>query len=48
MREHGILTPGRDLKHAYYPADLVEDTAKIALVALMIPNTAPDEPMPQS
>lgn len=32
MKEHGILTLGRDLKTAYYLADLVEDTAKIAFI----------------
>ncbi len=39
MKEHGILALGRDLKHAYYLADLAEDTAKIAYVAATIPNT---------
>ncbi len=38
MKEHGILTLGRDLKHAYYLADLLEDTAKIAYVAATIPG----------
>ena len=33
MKEHGILTMGPDLKTAYYLADLVEDTAKIAFIA---------------
>jgi L-fuculose-phosphate aldolase len=46
MKEHGILTLGRDLKHAYYLADLVEDTAKIAYVAATIPNTVADTLMP--
>jgi len=32
MKEHGILTLGPDLKSAYYIADLVEDTAKIAFI----------------
>jgi L-ribulose-5-phosphate 4-epimerase len=32
MKEHGILTLGPDLKTAYYLADLVEDTAKIAFI----------------
>ena len=32
MKEHGILTLGRDLKTAYYLADLVEETAKIAFI----------------
>ena len=38
MKEHGILTMGPDLKAAYYLADLVEDTAKIAFIASNIPN----------
>jgi len=33
MKEHGILTLGADLKTAYYLADLVEDTAKVAFIA---------------
>jgi L-fuculose-phosphate aldolase len=33
MKEHGILTLGPDLKTAYYLADLVEDTAKVAYLA---------------
>ena len=32
MKEHGILTLGKDLKEAYYLADLVEDTAKVAFI----------------
>jgi len=32
MKEHGILALGPDLKTAYYLADLVEDTAKIAFI----------------
>lgn len=32
MKEHGILTVGPDLASAYYLADLVEDTAKIAFI----------------
>ena len=39
MKEHGILSMGRDLRHAYYLADLAEDTAKIAYIAATIPNT---------
>lgn len=38
MEEHGILAMGKDLKHAYYLADLTEDTAKIAYVAATIPD----------
>ena len=37
MREHGILAMGRDMKHAYYLADLTEDTAKIAFIEANIP-----------
>ncbi len=33
MKEHGILTLGPDLRTAFYLADLVEDTAKIAFIA---------------
>ncbi len=33
MKEHGILALGPDLKTAFYIADLVEDTAKIAYIA---------------
>ena len=36
MKEHGILAMGRDLRHAYYIADLTEDTAKIAYVEATI------------
>jgi L-fuculose-phosphate aldolase len=36
MKEHGIITVGPDLKTAYYLADLVEDTAKIAFLELLI------------
>ena len=32
MKEHGILTLAKDLKAAFYLADLVEDTAKIAFI----------------
>jgi L-ribulose-5-phosphate 4-epimerase len=32
MKEHGILTLGKDLMEAYYLADLVEETAKIAFI----------------
>lgn len=38
MAEHGILCMAGDLKHAYYLADLAEDTAKIAYVASTIPE----------
>jgi L-ribulose-5-phosphate 4-epimerase len=36
MKEHGILTIGPDLMTAYYLADLVEDTAKVAFIASQI------------
>lgn len=36
MKEHGILTMGTDLMNAFYLADLVEDTAKIAYLAVNI------------
>ena len=37
MKEHGILAMGADLKSAFFLADLVEDTAKIAFIAANIP-----------
>ena len=37
MEEHGIICMAGDLKHAYYLADLAEDTAKVAYVASTIP-----------
>jgi L-fuculose-phosphate aldolase len=40
MREHGILAMGSDLKHAYYLADLTEDTAKIAYIEATMKNSA--------
>ena len=36
MEAHGILALGPDLKSAYYLADLVEDTAKIAFISANI------------
>ncbi len=41
MKEHGILAMGKDLKHAYYIADLTEDTAKIAYIEATIPTPTP-------
>ncbi len=32
MKEHGVLALGPDIRTAYYLADLVEDTAKIAFI----------------
>jgi len=40
MKEHGILTMGLTIKHAYYLADLLEDTAKIAYIESTIPRIA--------
>lgn len=37
MKEHGMLTMGPSISLAYYIADLVEDTAKIAFIAANIP-----------
>jgi L-fuculose-phosphate aldolase len=36
MKAHGILAMGRDLRHAFYIADLTEDTAKIAYISATI------------
>ena len=36
MKEHGILAMGTDLMNAFYLADLLEDTAKIAYLAAQI------------
>jgi L-ribulose-5-phosphate 4-epimerase len=36
MKEHGILALGPDIKTAYYLADLVEDTAKVAFITTNI------------
>lgn len=38
MRNHGMSTMGADLTDAYNLADLVEDTAKIALFSRLIPD----------
>ncbi len=38
MKEHGILALAPDLKAAYYIADIVEDTAKVAFIAANIPQ----------
>jgi L-ribulose-5-phosphate 4-epimerase len=38
MKEHGILAMGNDLRHAYYIADLTEDTAKISYIEATLPN----------
>lgn len=39
MKEHGILAMGPDIKTAYYFADLVEGTAKIAFIESYIRKT---------
>jgi ribulose-5-phosphate 4-epimerase/fuculose-1-phosphate aldolase len=38
MKEHGMFTMGPNLTVAYNLADLVEDTAKIALLSMLIPD----------
>ncbi len=38
MKEHGILSMAASINLAYYIADLVEDTAKIAFVSANIPT----------
>jgi ribulose-5-phosphate 4-epimerase/fuculose-1-phosphate aldolase len=39
MKEHGILALGSDLMTAFYVADLVEGTAKVAFIADHIKTT---------
>jgi ribulose-5-phosphate 4-epimerase/fuculose-1-phosphate aldolase len=36
MREHGIIAVGPDLRTAFYRADYLEDTAKVALLAAQV------------
>ncbi len=36
MREHGIIAVGPDLRTAYYRAEYLEDTAKVALLAAQV------------
>ncbi len=36
MREHGIVAVGPDLRTAYYRAEYLEDTAKVALLAAQV------------
>jgi ribulose-5-phosphate 4-epimerase/fuculose-1-phosphate aldolase len=38
MKEHGVLTPGPDLKAAFYLTDLLQDTAEIAYIGSHIPQ----------
>jgi L-fuculose-phosphate aldolase len=42
MREHGIVAVGPDLRTAYYRADYLEDTAKVALLAAQVQALPPD------
>ena len=42
MREHGIVAVGPDLRTAFYMADYVEDTAKVALLAAQVTALPPD------
>ena len=36
LREHGTVAVGPDLRTAYYHADYLEDTAKVALLAAQV------------
>lgn len=42
MREHGIIAVGPDLRTAYYRAEYLEDTAKVALLAAQVKALGPD------
>lgn len=42
MREHGIIAVGPDLRTAYYRAEYLEDTAKVALLASQVQALGPD------
>jgi ribulose-5-phosphate 4-epimerase/fuculose-1-phosphate aldolase len=42
MREHGIVAVGPDLRTAFYRADYVEDTAKVALLAAQVAELPSD------
>lgn len=42
MREHGIIAVGPDLREAYYRAEYLEDTAKVALLAAQVQALGPD------
>jgi L-ribulose-5-phosphate 4-epimerase len=42
MREHGIISVGPDLRTAYYRAEYLEDTAKVALLAAQVQALGPD------
>ena len=43
MREHGIVAVGPDLRTAYYRAEYVEDTCKVALLAAQVSALGPDD-----
>lgn len=42
MRQHGTISVGPDLRTAYYRAEYLEDTAKVALLAAQIHSVLPD------
>jgi L-ribulose-5-phosphate 4-epimerase len=42
LREHGIVAVGPDLRTAFYRADYLEDTAKVALLAAQVGGLPPD------
>ena len=42
MREHGIIAVGPDLRTAYYWAEYLEDTAKVALLAAQVQALGPN------
>lgn len=42
MREHGIVAVGPDLRTAYYRAEYLEDTAKVALLAAQVHALEPE------
>ena len=42
MREHGVVAVGADLRTAFYRADYLEDTAKVALLAAQVGALPPD------
>lgn len=46
MREHGIIAVGEDLRTAYYRAEYLEDTARVALLAAQIQALGPDIEIP--
>ncbi|MBX6764905.1 MAG: class II aldolase/adducin family protein [Rubrobacteraceae bacterium] len=42
MREHGIIAVGSNLREAYYRAEYLEDTAKVALLTAQVQVLGPD------